>query len=89
MSPLTTGSPLVTDATLQYWVSNELVKTTLGYRIRQLRRFGRRIACGIVPARLDGHTLFLRKNPVWRNSERIRIDTDAILGPLAHAHYRR
>ena len=47
------------------------------------------MARGLVLARLDGHTVFLRKNRFSEIRKRIRIDTDAILEPLAHAHDRR
>jgi len=40
-------------------------------------------------ARVDGHAGFLRQNRINEIRKTIRIDTDAILEPLAHAHYRR
>jgi hypothetical protein len=70
----------------QYWVSNQLVKTTLGYRRPRLCELGRRMACGLVAARVDRHAKFLPHNRIGEIRKRIRIDTDAILEPLAHAH---
>jgi hypothetical protein len=46
------------------WVSNELVKTTLGYRRPRLCDLVRRIACGLVAARVDRHAKFLRQNRI-------------------------
>src|SRR5256885_17032249 len=64
---------LVTDGTLQYGVSNERVKTTLGYRRPRLCGCGRRMACSVVAARVDGHTEFLRQNRIGAIRKRIRI----------------